>query len=756
MLANNYEIYVTSNIALVRSICVKSQQTIEAINSYLQMLGIDMRSVPPHLWKYYVNLKGEYWTASMVSTVYSQITLGDDVMMTFTPTETNVPVEFTKANLQLYPLSLNEFRRFDHYYQDMVKRYPEQEWLIRRIIDPIEWIENSIYFTPVESGPPVQLTKANLSMYPKTRAELLLYDSYYNALLVANPGMKNYIDRIIDSGDYSPIPNDDGVYTIDDLLDFRDGTILFHDKNLIESNEVTLLQDIQQWMYSFTDRWNVSAFQNSDRLYPAAWLAVMKIHCVPAIINMRLERIKSNEAHSFHIWTYLAGYFRLDQFKDALKTDQALFLYRNIDRIVKTAGTKETLLFIYENMIKNHGMTLNTFEIRQDNSNFATTRKKDIIINKFPIDATNIVEYFDDVVNVEDFIEMLRNQAVLNPDRLAEDVENLLLKASRTSSPNVATGVIECDRSRQAADGLVSGTDERFTQWLYLALNGKLNHQFSITVFDDKEVVINALQAIYLLWYCTDRYTKYRAHFYPNDPLHNNGTSVVELTSITDPLPTISVTNILKNPNKIYDDFIADGFIQSRFISPELVNQVMNLDITNFELVNIPVFNNVADFHAFVDTVIKKKITLRNIVNDITDIYGKTQMDQLVTCEYLDLHQSYPPTLSANWKEFFTSIDLDIENVPLESLILISREIVKEFVGNIEVREGLPSPYYEMMQILRILSSYMVTYVPSDSSGIPKPIQWPSLHVKLKSFSMGYKYYIDAAPEFSFSYTVTP
>jgi hypothetical protein len=127
-----------------------------------------------------------------------------------------------------------------------------------------------------------------------------------------------------------------------------------------------------------------------------------------------------------------------------------------------------------------------------------------------------------------------------------------------------------------------------------------------------------------------------------------------------------------------------------------------------------------------------------------------------VTCEYLDLHQSYPPAIAATWKDLFTTLDLDMESVPLESLIVIANTIIKEFVGNIEVREGLPTPYYEMMQILRILSSYMVTFVPSDSSGIPKPIQWPNMQVKLKGFTMGYKYYIDVTPNVNFEYTITP
>jgi hypothetical protein len=720
------------------------------------MLGIDMRNVPPAIWKYYVNLKGEYWSSTMVSTVYSKITAGNDVMMEFTPLESNVPVEFTKANLQLYPLSLTEFKRFEQYYQDMVKRYPEQEWLIRRIIDPVEWEENNIYFTPVEAGPPTLLTKSNLAAYPETAKELRKKDVYYNGLILLYPTKKNFIDRIIDQTDYQPIPGDNSSFVLDDLLDMRDGTILFIDTRLIEKNEFTLVQDIQQWIYTFNERWNVSAFQNSDRLYPAAWLALLKMKLVPAIMNMRLERIKTNEAHSFHIWTYLGGYFKLDQYKDALTTDQALFLYRNIDRIVKTAGTKETLLFIYDNMIKNYGLQLNTFEIRQDNSNFDITMKKDIVINKFPIDATNIVEYFDDVVNVEDFIEKLRTQAVLNPDRLQEDVENLLARASRTSSPNIATGVIECERGRSASDSLVSNIDERFTQWFYLALNGKFNYQINLSIFDDKEITVNALQAMYLLWYCTDRFTKYRAHFYPNDTTHNDGSTVVDLTPLTDPLPTITVVDILKNPNKTHADYIASGFINARYLSEMVVDDILNNDVTTFELSNIPILTTIDSFNSFVTSVVKRKEKLRNVVNEETDIYGKVQLDELVTCEYLDLHQSYPPAIAATWKDLFTTLDLDMESVPLESLIVIANTIIKEFVGNIEVREGLPTPYYEMMQILRILSSYMVTFVPSDSSGIPKPIQWPNMQVKLKGFTMGYKYYIDVTPNVNFEYTITP
>lgn len=102
---------------------IKSQKTAEAINVYLTEIGYQPET-ETHKWKYFLNLGGEYHAT--------------DTVMTVTSLDTLETIEFTKANLELHKTTRKEYTLQSDYYEQLVLNYPEQEELIRGIINPVD------------------------------------------------------------------------------------------------------------------------------------------------------------------------------------------------------------------------------------------------------------------------------------------------------------------------------------------------------------------------------------------------------------------------------------------------------------------------------------------------------------------------------------------------------------------------------------------------------------------------------------------
>lgn len=119
-----YEIYRRKVFDLTRTLVVKSSASADAINRELNALGQTVNENDPASWKYFLHLAGEYhWT---------------DVDMSIRSLDTLEDVPFTRASLSNHLATMREYRQFGSYYRTLVARYPEQEDLIKGILNPID------------------------------------------------------------------------------------------------------------------------------------------------------------------------------------------------------------------------------------------------------------------------------------------------------------------------------------------------------------------------------------------------------------------------------------------------------------------------------------------------------------------------------------------------------------------------------------------------------------------------------------------
>lgn len=123
MLSSLYQLYFQENLALARSVVFKSQAAIDALDRFFRSVNRP-ESDDPLTWKYYLNLAGEYhWS---------------DTQMRVISSDTEVEISFDKVTLEDHPLTRAEYLRGSTLRASLVERYPTQEALIDRILNPID------------------------------------------------------------------------------------------------------------------------------------------------------------------------------------------------------------------------------------------------------------------------------------------------------------------------------------------------------------------------------------------------------------------------------------------------------------------------------------------------------------------------------------------------------------------------------------------------------------------------------------------
>lgn len=118
-----YQQYISGILNLSATLVIKSEQTADLINERLKDLGHDVDRDYPETWKYYKNLFGEYHVTNEEMTVQSL--------------DTRETIPFTKASLVIHRGTLRGYKYGSRYYKELVARYPDQEMLIKGIINPI-------------------------------------------------------------------------------------------------------------------------------------------------------------------------------------------------------------------------------------------------------------------------------------------------------------------------------------------------------------------------------------------------------------------------------------------------------------------------------------------------------------------------------------------------------------------------------------------------------------------------------------------
>jgi hypothetical protein len=129
LVSTEYFNYMSGIIRLVDSFIVKSNYTAKALNTILE-LNNEVVTVQRTGWKYYLNLAG-------IAYVGQQVYNSDPTDMVVYSLDTDEIIPFTVQSLLTNPETLSELRTLGDTFKNLLLKYPDNEILIRGIIDPI-------------------------------------------------------------------------------------------------------------------------------------------------------------------------------------------------------------------------------------------------------------------------------------------------------------------------------------------------------------------------------------------------------------------------------------------------------------------------------------------------------------------------------------------------------------------------------------------------------------------------------------------
>lgn len=121
----HYQVFLENAFKLVQSLVIKSDYTAQSINNkiYLDYGEGHYDEDDRRTWRYYLNLAGEYHRTNTMIRVESF--------------DTRTTIDFTKNNLLVHASTRNEYRFGTTLHRELISLYPDQEDLIRGILNPV-------------------------------------------------------------------------------------------------------------------------------------------------------------------------------------------------------------------------------------------------------------------------------------------------------------------------------------------------------------------------------------------------------------------------------------------------------------------------------------------------------------------------------------------------------------------------------------------------------------------------------------------
>jgi len=295
--------------------------------------------------------------------------------------------------------------------------------------------ENMEVFS-IEESIMIPFNKENMQLYTKTRDRLFEFGPEYNTLATNYPADISYINGVLNPVD------------IDVAINAKDGDILNYDSSLIEKQELELIRELEKHIKGFINRWHIKDYMVTDELYLASFLSTLYASLPAKVLNIRLSKLNTNQAHSFFIDNFLESRFRLGEASEVLTPESKLWLYKNLNKLKRSMGTAKNLSEIITNVITANKIGIGVYDLTT--SDMEIVEEIDVNLASFTKGETKMVsralnEYYnienDDVENVttimETELDANKDTSILNDkdNRYVEIIESQLNKLQINSQP---------------------------------------------------------------------------------------------------------------------------------------------------------------------------------------------------------------------------------------------------------------------------------------------------------------------------------
>lgn len=190
----------------------------------------------------------------------------------------------------------------------------------------------------------VVLNKELLKTHKKTANVYRYNDKYIKRLQYDRVDMFHYC-----RGVFNPVTREVSIAA-------PTNTVLYYDPTLVEKQEMSLISDIGRWVEMAHNRFMFEGYVDTNECYVLAFNNILNAMLPGIILNIRTNYANTEEAHSFHVNTYLESHQGLDRFLPYLTQKQKMFLYRNIRYIERNTGKKDIFDWLIDELLTARSM----------------------------------------------------------------------------------------------------------------------------------------------------------------------------------------------------------------------------------------------------------------------------------------------------------------------------------------------------------------------------------------------------------------
>lgn len=463
-----------------------------------------------------------------------------------------------------------------------------------------------------------------------------------------------------------------------------DGKILGYKPDLVESNEYTLIARLQKWIDGYRLRWMNKVnmqYAISDNLFLPTMLGIMYVQMVPAILNLRLESCRTNEAHSFHVRQYLGSHGFLDSYMDQLSTKQALFFYRNINYIERNAGAQHVYEWLVEHIMTERNLPLASYSMGHDLSKQPTEISPTLVFERTPENLGYSLDSNDTI----DLEQILRKEDGLARDNVKyrEDVKPEIQAMMEDSLANaLPTKALESSMVDYTDATPYTMSDILLNHWLYLSHRGYYNAFVGITNPKTGErIPLSMKDAFCFMWYafCASWGCK------------------------LDLIPKVFAKRVQRIPMATPDDLVK--VVNPKYIKRELAVQALSYQ---------PVIEPVISIEAFY-RVCQEIHTAANLQRGLCALqehkdrrgYAQNMVSQIYSDNVIQLAEA-----GENYTAWLSARNIAVGDFTENDFGLLYLDIVREATGlSLTTTSSLRDLQRAMVKMLGQLSSYSIQFM---------------------------------------------
>jgi hypothetical protein len=248
----------------------------------------------------------------------------------------------------------NPHEEWNPYYIHLTGEYTKEE---------LATGTNLMYVYTVEKELPERILfdKNLVNTHPKTAALYRVPNDEYTHLQEQYPQNLGLIQNIV-------YP----VESIEAAIEAPNLSLLAYDASMLETNErESIISCLRNFLDMVKTRWWINEYTYEDMYAITFWGMLWQL--LPMVLlYQRFDNIKTPYVHSFHVWEYLTSK-GLGDYRDVLTTNQALWLYRNIDYIQKNKGKESNLHILAKNLLNESYISLLYKDMYQSSVGFRRT-----------------------------------------------------------------------------------------------------------------------------------------------------------------------------------------------------------------------------------------------------------------------------------------------------------------------------------------------------------------------------------------------